>query len=312
MRNPLPPFVILLAILLFFCQSDKSSDLEVHIPELQTIDKIFIAYRSGETILLQKTGQTWWVNSSYKARPDAIKNLLQTLHLQRIKNIPPHAVADLIIKDISVFGAKVEIYSGDNQLKVLYVGGVTADELGTHVMLEGNDQPYVMHIPGFQGSLRSRFVMPVDEWRDLSLLPFSRDSLIKMEVKYPQKKLVSFTLTKNNQHWQVSSEERYAQYERPPNDKLIQAYLTELFSVSLEAFDNSNSIKHNISSSILPFCEMIYTLKGNKEFSLRIFTDPADAQKTGQLFIFTSENDFCVAQERVLGKIFTGYDYFYH
>lgn len=309
MRNSLIPPVLLLTLTVIFCQRDKPATPQVHIPEQQTIDKIFIAYRSGENILLQKLGQIWWLNSKYQARPDAINTLIQTLRFQRIKNIPSHAVAELMIKDIAVFGAKVEVYSGSNKLKVLYIGGVTSDELGTHLMLEENDQPYVVYIPGFQGSLRSRFVMPLDEWRDLSLIPFAQDSLIKIEMSYPQKRLTGFILTKKDQHWLVSSEERYALTEQPPNDKLIQAYLTELFSVNLEGYDNSKN--KTVSNSILPFCEMSFTFRGNKEFSLQIFSGLPVEQNTGQLIIFTSENDVCVAQERVLEKIFAGYDYFF-
>jgi hypothetical protein len=33
-------------------------------------------------------------------------------------------------------------------------------------MIDGSSKPYVIHLPGFEGSLSSRFILNENEWRD--------------------------------------------------------------------------------------------------------------------------------------------------
>jgi hypothetical protein len=49
------------------------------------------------------------------------------------------------------------------------VGGITADEKGTIMLMEGSEKPYVVHIPSFVGQVRVRYLLGDDNWRDRAI-----------------------------------------------------------------------------------------------------------------------------------------------
>ena len=51
------------------------------------------------------------------------------------------------------------------KIKTIYIGGETADQLGTYMMISGAKEPYIVHIPGFNGYLSSRFLCKKEAWR---------------------------------------------------------------------------------------------------------------------------------------------------
>ena len=63
-----------------------------------------------------------------------------------------------VIKTLASEGVKVELYTQNKKLyKTFYIGGETADFLGTYMIMEGAKKAYVIHIPGFNGFLTPRF-----------------------------------------------------------------------------------------------------------------------------------------------------------
>jgi hypothetical protein len=58
---------------------------------------------------------------------------------------------------------KIEIYSKGEKVKQYYVGHATQDNTGTYMLLtntetdENYEEPFVTHIPGFEGFIYSLF-----------------------------------------------------------------------------------------------------------------------------------------------------------
>ena len=119
------------------------------------IGKIFIADRKGETALLERKKDQWIYNGKYPARPTAISLLLETISKINVLTIPSERAVPGMVKEIAADGVKVEIYDRKGKaLKTYYIGGITSDQHGTIMIMEGSEQPYVMHIPSFVGQLR--------------------------------------------------------------------------------------------------------------------------------------------------------------
>ena len=84
----------------------------------------------------------------------------------RIKHPIARSALENIIKRMSIQNTKVDIFQNNKQVKTIYIGGETADQLGTFMMIEGAKEPYVVYIPGFNGYLSSRFSCQEHLWRD--------------------------------------------------------------------------------------------------------------------------------------------------
>ena len=131
------------------------ADREFAVPEVE-IEKIFLANRiNGTTTLLEKQGADWLYNGKYKVRPNALENLMRAITDIEMMYKPADAAVPNMLSDLATRGIKVELYGQDDKLlKVYYIGGSPADERGTYVILEDAEQPYVAHIPGWEGNLR--------------------------------------------------------------------------------------------------------------------------------------------------------------
>ena len=63
-----------------------------------------------------------------------------------------------MVKSLASEGIKVELYDRKGEkIKAYYVGGATPDERGTYMIMENAEEPYVAHIPSWEGNLRFRF-----------------------------------------------------------------------------------------------------------------------------------------------------------
>jgi len=107
-----------------------------------------------------------------------------------------------VVKNLAATNIKVEVYTGDNKPeKVFYVGGPTKDQYGTYMMLENSSTPFIMHIPGFNGYLSSRFFLDQIAWRDTKLFKhqFSDIKQVKLEnIKEPNNSYIAINNGNNS------------------------------------------------------------------------------------------------------------------
>ena len=164
--------VLILLMLIFINKNQSKSSLRFDkrnfaIEDTVSINQIILQNRNLEKITLtRETDQNQWVlNDSIPANQYLINLLLKTMKEMRVKQPIARAALTNIIKRMAIQHTKVEIFQNDKTMKTIYVGGETQDQLGTFMMIEGAVEPYIMHIPGFNGYLSSRFSCKKELWR---------------------------------------------------------------------------------------------------------------------------------------------------
>jgi hypothetical protein len=60
---------------------------------------------------------------------------------------------------------KIKMFKHRKLTKVFYVGDATQDQLGTYMLMEDAERPYIVYIPSFRGYLSSRFTPKADDWK---------------------------------------------------------------------------------------------------------------------------------------------------
>jgi len=298
----------------------SDNDWEMHVDDLDNIGKVFIADRNGRTATIERKNGDWLYNGKYKARPNGVNALLDVIKRVRLKFRPPNAAIDGAIKSLASHGIKVEVYDlkGEN-LITYYVGGVTPDERGTYMMLEGSENPYVMHIPIWEGSLRTRYFFGDDNWRDKTIFAEKLENITSVSVEYPNRKGISFILEKQNADYTVRPfNDDMPATNRPVSKGAIEAYLMGFESLVAEAFENDNEKKDSLSVE-LPFS--IITMENNKgeSKSIRLHplvqrdvnNNPLSTTAVDRYFVSTDWGDHYLIQHLVFGKILWAYDYFY-
>lgn len=220
------------------------------VKNVDDIDKIIIADKQDNTVILDKVGKDWKVNSKFYAREDAIKNLLQAVGKMRVRRPISKAERDLQIKRLATQSKKVVIFQNGQKIKTYYVGGATSDQYGTFVLLEGSSVPFVVEIPGFLGFLTPRFFAQEDLWRENYIFKSNPKDIDYVQVINSEDKTLNFTIQKdaNNKYHLLNTENM----EVENFDTLqVQRYLSFFTKISYEAMvvNMSDSKRDSLNKS---------------------------------------------------------------
>ncbi len=298
-------------------------DRQFAVKDTASIYKIFIADRQGGRTTLERKGKDWVFNDQYKARPNAIENLLRAIYRVEMKYKPAEKAEAEMIKSLASEGLKVELYTKNNQLiKSYYVGGATADERGTYMMLEGANQPYVAYIPSWEGNLRFRFNLKGDDWRDKSIFAIAPEEITYVGVEYPKQLEKSFKIDVQGDAYQVKPYHSITpEIKRPIRKGAVENYLTGFESLQAEAFENEYNFRDSIAS-LVPFCTITVRKKDGSERVTKlhpIFKTQVMDEKSGKVsaapeaerYFATCEGDFLLVQHLVIKKILWAYESFF-
>ncbi|MDG1432995.1 MAG: DUF4340 domain-containing protein [Saprospiraceae bacterium] len=302
------------------------------VDNVDEIYKIFIADRQDYRVLLERKNGYWTYNKKFKAKNTQINDLLNTIRGVRMKYTTPRGAEDNMRKNLATSGVKVEIYDkNDNKLKVYYVGGSTANSLGTYYIMEGSTEPYVMHIPSFQGMLKGKFMKQDDDWKDLIMYGEQVEDIQSVSVAYPKQKSKSFIIDRKGagEYAVKPFYEGTPKIEKPVLNAAVEKYLTGYSVMMAEAFENKNSLRDSIVNT-LPFASISITnTQGNTKVG-RLFPIPQLDQygnpvlSTGvgmkgkqSIYRYFADykdeygDSFRLVQHRNFERLFWSYDYFF-
>lgn len=292
---------------------------------IEDIHRIFIAHRDGYIADLKKRGSQWMINEDQVVRKNAIDNVLDAVERIKVKYKPPTNAVPNMVQNLATEGIKVELYDAkDKLLKTYYIGGSTADERGTFAIMEGSEQPYVTHIPGWEGNLRFRFNFKGDDWRDKTLFRYRIQDVQELSIQYPKQRNLSFKMTRKGNEFEVLPfNDASPRKPIPPNQSRVDAFLAGFNEIIAEAFENDNPIQDSILQ-LLPFSIINIKDQQGNEREVKLFPivldgvsiDPKSGLRIMQkeierYFVEVDNKDFMLAQNRLIKEILWAYDYFF-
>lgn len=297
------------------------------IDDTDQIHKIFIVARHGTSYKLEKKPEGWIVNGKHKVRPAKIRYILETLRRQRVKSIPAKAASESIVKNIASTGLKVEVYDiNDEELLTFYVGGTTNDERGTYMIKEDSNQPLVMHLPGWEGGLRTRFWDDPENWRDRSVFSTPTKDIKYVKVDYPRQKSQSFEIIRKEGMYEVRPVYKTTDLiTKPATQEGVTEYLNLFKSKVSENFSNRHPGKDSIKQ-LIPFCEIQLLATDQDTQKVRFYPQTSNVEYQNpnipgrvlasrgaieRYFVDNNGEDFQLVQQMVFGKLFVSYESFF-
>lgn len=179
----------------------KRSSSDFAVDDTSNVTTIFMSDKNNNTVKMTRTlpGTRWTVNDKYPGHKFNIDMLLETMLNLQVKEPVPMAARNNIIRELSVNSVKVEIYQWvyridfagmrmfphEKLTKVYYVGGATRNNLGTFMLMQDADEPYVTYLPGLRGFISPRF-MPIEKyWRDYSVFKTNIREISSVRLEFP-------------------------------------------------------------------------------------------------------------------------------
>ena len=213
-------FVVIIAN--FFIVNDRYTTLDESeggfaISDTASITKIFMVDKNNRSVKLEKEAMgKWIINDKHLALNFNMVMLLGTIKDIKVRYPVPLAARDNVITRLATIAKKVEVYTNSyrinlfNKVKLFpyeklartyYVGDATQDNMGTFMMMEGADQPYVVYIPSLRGFVYTRYSTNEDDWRDHTIFktPIQNLASVRMEfLETPEESYVVETDERGN------------------------------------------------------------------------------------------------------------------
>lgn len=272
--------VLLTALAAYLVVTNSNTTLNIEktsfaIQDTASVTKIFMADKSGHTVILNRINAGEWnVSNKYDARQDAVNNLLATMNKVEMKAPVGINARENILKDLAARAIKVEVYQNDKLSKVYYVGGPTPDNSGTYMALEQDgdfSEPYITHIPGFHGYLTTRFIVLDYKWRSSAIFKNPISTINSLKVEYFEKPENSFEITENGNGSYSMKSLKYNAILQSVDSIALKEYLVNYRSVHFEAFEK---LKPETLDSILaspPFFRISLTDNEGKTNTVKAF-----------------------------------------
>jgi hypothetical protein len=215
----------------------KEADFSVK--DTGAIGRIFLSSMNEESALLERTDSGWMVNKQYKVLPSALNLLMETLLKQRVLYPVTKAAYENSVKTLATHGIKVELYDrAGKKMKIFYVGGASAGEKGTDMLMDGATQPYVVEAPGFVGYLTPRYPTRLRDWRDRIVFDVLPHEVKRVSVQYPGKPDESFVLERDANDTVIVTTTDKTLQNKPLNSRRAHLYLRFFAKVNCEGYLN--------------------------------------------------------------------------
>lgn len=296
------------------------SDRQFAIEDISKIGLISIERKDYPKIIFTKIGNNWMLNNGREARNESVNYITSIIHKLKIKYIPNQAGSQKITEIIKKSGIKVILFDENKKhIKTFYVGPDLGDGTGTGFLMEGAKQPYVMFVPGFQGSIRTRFLFQINEYESKSIFKEVVDEIKSVEVKYPYDRPSSYFIEKKTAGYDFYNP--YDNLKLPKlNEKLVEAYLQNFSNVVAEYNDANNKNKEEILKSKI-YCEITLKRKNGTERKLTLYSlpniewdenkfSPKEISDDTRFIVYSNEKQFLLVQQRVMKKVLLAFDSF--
>ncbi|MEI7670232.1 MAG: hypothetical protein WCJ33_09130, partial [Pseudomonadota bacterium] len=218
----------------------NSDEKNFAVADTAAIGKIFIAHMAGKKITIVRTGKIWMLNEKFPARKDAVDLILSTIKRFSVRYPVTDAARNTIIKDMASMNRKIEIYNqAGEKIQSFYIGGSPMDGKGNFMLIEGSQNPYVVEVPGFIGSVETRFIVDETEFRSNNIISIPFPSLAEISVNYTAYPELSFVINVQRPDsfliYNPASKKSFAAKEID-KEKVFQ-YIDFLKQVNCEAYE---------------------------------------------------------------------------
>jgi len=329
--------ILLLALLLlsggayFLYQKNKASqkgmvtaDRGFSVESMDEITNIVIKHPKLQPIQFSKNGKSWLLNGKYLVNDAVFVNIERALTGMKMLYVPPKAANNTVKESIGKYALEVSLYNNsDKPFRTFYIASDAQKGEGTYMLMKGEEQAYVMHLPGLMGGLRSRFEQPMKNYKDKFIFRDKAEQIASITVNYPKSESSSFSLTKDGENISVQPTIANApKSEKPLNERVVNAYLSSFEMLGAEdIFD----VKEGIDTllQLVPFCivEMKKVDGSIKKSVFYSYEDikwqdknsrgPKDVAQMERFYAWVDNTEMFIVQKRVFGSIFLGYENFF-
>lgn len=275
--------------------NEKSSDFAVS--DTSNVTRIFMSDKNNNTLTLARKGHgQWTVNGKFAASSFNVGMLLQTMAEIEVSMPVGKSARDNVIRQMAANSVKVEIYQEvyrinlfntirmfchEKRTKVYYVGGATQNNLGSYFLMEGSEEPYVVHLPGLRGFVTPRY-MPIEKyWRDYTVIKKTLPAIRSVTVEVPGAPQESYIIENSKRSFSFLNFPDRTPVTGRIDTLTIMNFLNGFRNLNFEVLLNDiGKARRDSILSLPPFVNFTVTDTAGETIIVRTFRRPADPGAT--------------------------------
>ncbi len=305
---------------------ERAAERRFGLSDFTQVGRIFIADRKGHQVNLTRGGITGWLADGRPANENVMANLQDAIVHLDVQSLPTHAAKPIMVKDLAANGILVQVFDqNDRKIRGYYIGGGTHDELGANAIVEGSEEPYVVHIPHFTGNPRQRFTHWDDEWRDKVYFRVNPDEVELLSIEYPTQRDQSFKLTKQGSNFRLAPFYATGQPTREISRGEAERVLTRYEKYYINRYENQDLETIAEAKKLLPFATITLQQRGEEPQVMKIYPRYTgrsfqNEQKTGEVIergglqaytaFINDDEDWVLLSVETLEPLLVGYGSF--
>ncbi|MFN6087271.1 MAG: DUF4340 domain-containing protein [Cyclobacteriaceae bacterium] len=255
-----------LASVMFYFGNRDSSGIDKTIFEVvnqDRIDRVALTSQRG-TVELKFDGVKWKVNTAYDADRQLITVLFATVVQTQPKRKLTGAQRDSVSKKMSRDGVRVLLSEGETLNKEYLVCG-NEEKTETYYQLAGEEEIYLVTIPGYRVYVASIFELGESGWRDKGIFNFNWQNFKELKVHFPQQASQDFSVTLVNNLFSI------AEVSVADTTKL-SGFLESLFKLRAEQIlSKTESARYDSVLNGSPIVELVIQDISKRSFELKIY-----------------------------------------
>lgn len=252
--------------------SDGAAERQFAYTEVDNIHRIYIADRTGHTTNLTRGGVSGWLVEGQPANENIMKNLLATVARLEVQSLPAYKAIPNMIESIASHGILVQLFDEEGtKLRGYYIGGATNDNTGNYAIKEGSENPYIVHLPGFTGSVRARINHWDDEWRDKVYWRIDPEQVELFSIEYPRQRNKSFVLERKGNDFQLRPFYETGQQIRMVPFQGIEGTLAKYERYYVNNYENRDTESIAEAKEQLPFARITLKEKGKDAQTMVVY-----------------------------------------
>ena len=307
--------ILLLIVLLWqmrFKNSDSSLAYDFAVSDTASISKIFIADMKGNSINLDKTENNWQINNRYKVKNNSMEIILQTIKNISVQRPVSESRYNKVIQDLATNGVKIEIYQNREQkpTKIYTIGSNTSDHSGTYMLLKNQEQPYIMHIVGFNGILGPRYGLQGQEvnttiWRDRNIFKLKAEEIKSLQLINEKGMDSSFTIKNERENLTLFD---FQQIKIKSRKETLLSYLNLFQNINCESFKDE-SVREKLADEKKLYTFIIEHQNGVDSLSIYQMRDKkkskteAEKYTVERMYAVLNSGDVMLIQNYVFNKL---------
>ena len=211
----------------------SEKDTQFAIADTASIDRITLTKFSNkekvESIVLERQKDGWRINNKHDVRPDKITMLLTVLLRIEVREpLHPNAISN-VYTNLDQSSTRVDVEGAGDISRSYIIGEKSAISKGTYALMNGAQQPCIIHLPGMAEFVRPYVSSTTQDWRDNRVFALNPREVYRIEVQTPGNAEKCFVV--ENQRGQL-----YLSGNPQADTSTIQRYINRFQSIPARSF----------------------------------------------------------------------------